>query len=266
MVDKHLLAKTEMIFSNFPYLSTKTNQAFPKFAKQIEDMLEKDELSINEAYFKEAIAKIILTVKTDNILKEADWVKSRKSVRAYIKAYALAILNKYIKEHEAYLNYADVWDRQDISDDMEKVLNICINVVRSYIEAQENEADLREKFSREYTWKEIQQLKFEIPEKLFENIITEKETVKFEKKEAKKQQAIDNNIERQAFVVKLPFSVWGKLFAFYNANKSLCGGLKEFEILGKMSKGYLLPPSEKQAQILYALYEKAKSMGAKLDG
>lgn len=115
MVDKHLLAKTEMIFSNFPYLSTKTNQAFPKFAKQIEDMLEKDELSINEAYFKEAIAKIILTVKTDNILKEADWVKSRKSVRAYIKAYALAILNKYIKEHEAYLNYADVWDRQDIS-------------------------------------------------------------------------------------------------------------------------------------------------------
>lgn len=265
MVDKHLLAKTEMIFSNFPYLSTKTNQAFPKFAKQIEDMLEKDELSINEAYFKEAIAKIILTVKTDCILKEADWVKSRKSVRAYIKAYALAILNKYVKEHEAYLNYVDVWDRQDISDDMEKVLNICINVVRSYIESQENEADLREKFSREYTWKEIQQIKFEIPEKLFENIITEKETVKFEKKEAKKQQAIDNNIERQAFVVKLSLSVWEKLFAFYNANKSLCGGLKEFEILGKMSKRYLLPPSEKQAQILYALYEKAKNMGVKFD-
>lgn len=265
MVDKHLLAKTEMIFSNSPYLSTKTNQAFPKFAKQIEDMLEKDELSINEAYFKEAIAKIILTVKTDNILKEADWVKSRKSVRAYIKAYTLAILNKYIKEHEAYLNYADVWDRQDVSGDMEKVLNICINVIRLYIESQENEADLRERFSREYIWKEIQQIKFEIPEKLFENIITEKETVKFEKKEAKKQQAIDNNIERQAFVVKLPSSVWGKLVTFYNANKSLCGGLKEFEILGKMSKGYLLPPSEKQAQILYALYEKAKSMGVKFD-
>ena len=150
--------------------------------------------------------------------------------------------------------------------EMEKVLNICINIIRSYIESQENEADLREKFSREYTWKEIQQIKFEIPEKLFENIIIEKETVKFKKKEAKKQQAIDNNIERQAFVVKLPFSVWGKLFAFYNANKSLCGGLKEFEILGKMSKGYLLPPSEKQAQILYTLYEKAKSMGVKLDG
>ena len=265
MVDKHLLAKTEMIFSNFPYLSTKTNQAFPRFAKQIEDMLEKDALSINEAYFKEAIAKVILTVKTENIIKNAEWVKSRKSVRAYIKAYALAILNKYIKEHGAYLNYADIWDRQDISDDMEKVLNICINVVRSYIEAQENEADLREKFGREYTWKEIQQISFEIPENLFENIITEKETVKFEKKEAKKQQEIDNNIERQAFVVKLPLSTWGKLFSFYDDNKSLCGGLKEFDILGKMSKGYLLPPSEKQAQILYALYEKAKGLGVKLD-
>ena len=263
MVDKHLLAKTEMIFSNYPYLSTKTNQAFPKFAKQIEDMLEKDELSINEAYFKEAIAKIILTIKTDEILKDAEWVKSRKSVRAYIKAYALAILNKYVAEHEAYLNFADIWDRQDLSDDMKKVVNICINVIRSYIESQENEADLREKFSREYTWKEIQQLSFDIPERLFNNITTTKEAVKFEKKEAKKQQAVDNKIERQSFVVMLPLQTWGKLVSFYSTNKTMLS-MKEFDILNKMSKGYLLPPSEKQAQILYALYEKAQKMGVKL--
>lgn len=263
MIDKHVLAKTEMIFSNFPHLSTKTNQAFPKFAKQIEDMLEKDELSINESYFKEAVAKIILTKKTDKLIAEAEWAKSRKSVRAYIKAYALALLNKYVKEHEAYLNYADIWDRQDISEAMEQVLDICINAIRTYIEAQENEADLREKFSREYTWKEIQQLNLDIPENLFKNITTNKETVKFEKKEAKKQQAVDNGIERQSFVVTLPFPVWEKMLLFYEANKTLCS-LKEFEILGKMAKGYLLPPSEKQAQILYALYEKAKSMGVKL--
>lgn len=263
MIDKHVLAKTEMIFSNFPHLSTKTNQAFPKFAKQIENMLEKDELSINESYFKEAVAKIILTKKTDKLIADAEWAKSRKSVRAYIKAYALALLNKYVKEHEAYLNYADIWDRQDISEAMEQVLDICINAIRTYIEAQENEADLREKFSREYTWKEIQQLNLDIPENLFKNITTNKETVKFEKKEAKKQQAVDNGIERQSFVVTLPFPVWEKMLLFYGANKTLCS-LKEFEILGKMSKGYLLPPSEKQAQILYALYEKAKSMGVKL--
>ena len=84
-----------------------------------------------------------------------------------------------------------------------------------------------------------------------------------QQKEAKKQQAVDNGIERQSFVVTLPFPVWEKMLLFYGANKTLCS-LKEFEILGKMAKGYLLPPSEKQAQILYALYEKAKSMGVKL--
>lgn len=263
MVDKHLLAKTEMIFSNSPYLSTKTNQAFPKFAKQIEEMLEKDNLSINEAYFKETIAKIILTNKTDNLIKNAEWAKSRKSVRAYIKAYALAILYKYVKEQNSYLNYADIWNRQDVSEDLEKVLNICINTIREYIESQENEADLREKFSREYTWKEIQQLIFNIPDYLFDAITTARETVKYEKKEAKKQQAIDNTIERQSFVVTLPFGVWGKLVTFYNENRAFCG-FKEFEILSKMAKGYLLPPSEKQAQILYELYEKAKNMGVKI--
>ncbi len=263
MVDKHLLAKTEMIFNNSPHLSTKTNQAFPKFAKQIEEMLEKDNLSINEAYFKEAIAKIILTNKTDDIIKKAEWAKSRKSVRAYIKAYALAILNMYVKEQKTYLNYVDIWDRQDISDSMEKVLNICINTIREYIESQENEADLRERFSREYSWKEIQELHFVIPDDLFEDITTSKEIVKYEKKEAKKQQAIDNTIERQSFVVTVPFSAWGKLVTFYNENRTFCG-FKEFEILSKMAKGYLLPPSEKQAQILYDLYEKAKNMGVKV--
>lgn len=263
MVDKLLLAKTEMIFSNYPYLSTKINNAFPKFAKQIEDLLEKDELSINEAFFKEAIAKIILTKKTDKMIAEAEWAKSRKSVRAYIKAYTLAILNKYINEHNVYLNYMDIWDRQDVSEDMEKVLNICIGVIKAYIESQENEADLREKLGREYTWKEIQKSVFEIPENLFENIITTKENVKFEKKEAKKIQVVDKGIERQSFVVTQPLSVWGKLVTFYDSNKTLCS-LKEIDILKKMSKGYLLPPSEKQAQILYALYEKANKMGVKL--
>lgn len=263
MVDKLLLAKTEMIFSNFPHLSTKTNNAFPKFAKQIEDMLEKDELSINEAFFKEAIAKIILTKKTDKMIAEAEWAKSRRSVRAYIKAYALAILSKYIKEHGAYLNYMDIWNRQDVSEDMEKVLNICISVIRTYIESQENEADLRERLGREYSWKEIQQSVFEIPEDLFENIITTKENVKFEKKEAKKQQAVDKGIGRQSFVVTQPLSVWSKLVKFYEENKTLCG-YTENEILKKMAKGWLLPPSEKQSQILYALYEKAKDMGVKL--
>ena len=152
---------------------------------------------------------------------------------------------------------------QDISEDMEKVLNICIGVIRTYIESQENEADLREELHKEYVWKEIQQLNFQIPESLFENIITTKETVKFEKKEAKKQQAVDRKIEYQSFVVTQPLSVWGKLVTFYESNKTLCG-YTEFEILKKMAKGWLLPPSEKQSQILYALYEKAKNMGVKL--
>ena len=94
-------------------------------------------------------------------------------------------------------------------------------MIRSYIESQENEADLREKFSREYTWKEIQQLSFDIPERLFNNITTTKEAVKFEKKEAKKQQAVDNKIERQSFVVMLPLQTWGKLVSFYSTYKTM---------------------------------------------
>ena len=262
LIDKHLLAKTEMIFSNFPHLSVKTNQAFPKFAKQIEDMLDKDDRSINEAYFKEAVAKIILTKKTDKLIAESEWGKSKRSIRAYIKAYALAILNKYVRDHDAYINYDDIWNRQDTSDDMQKVLNICIDVIKLYIEAQPNQADIREKLSREYTWKEIQGLSFDIPQVLFDNVTTAKDTVKVIKKAAKQQQAMNNGIMRQSTVVLLPPSTWKSLVTFYAINK-LCGPT-EFAILQKMSNGFLRPPSEKQSQVLYNLYEKAKAMGAKL--
>ena len=263
MIDKHLLAKIEMIFCNFPHLSASTNLAFPKFAKQIEDMLDKDELSINEAYFKEMVAKIILAKKTDKLITSLEWAKSRRSVRAYIKAYSLAILDKYIKSRGVYFNYSDVWDRQDISHELERSIHICINVIKAYIESLESEADLREMFKREATWQKIQKLNVNIPENLLKYIITTNDTIKLERKEAKKHQAQDNGIERQSFVVTLSHDIWEKLVCFFLENRINCG-FKEFDILTKMSKGYLLPPSEKQARILYDLYVKAKEMGAKL--
>jgi hypothetical protein len=263
MVDKLLLAKTEMIFNNYPHLSTKTNQAFPKFAKQIEDKLEKDDLSINEAYFKEAVAKIILTQATDKLIADSDWGKSRRSVRAYIKAYTLAILDKYVKEQGAFINYADIWDRQDISNYMRQAVVICLQVIRTYIESQADETDLRERLGREYTWAEIQKIRFEIPKNVLEHMTSTKEAVKYEIKTAKKQQTEDKGIERQSAVVMLPPETWRRLMEFYQQYKTECTPT-EYDILQKMFHKRLLPPSEKQAQVLYNMYEKAQKMGLKL--
>jgi hypothetical protein len=263
MVDKLLLAKTEMIFNNYPHLSTKTNQAFPKFAKQIEDKLEKNNLSINEAYFKEAVAKIILTQATDKLIADSDWGKSRRSVRAYIKAYTLAILDKYVKEQGAFINYADIWDRQYISDYMRQAVEVCLQVIRTYIESQADETDLRERLGREYTWAEIQKIHFEIPQKLLEYITTTREAVKYVEDEAKKQADMDRKIEYQTTVINLSVEIWRRLVEFYQQYKTECTPM-EYDILQKMFQKRIQIPSEKQAKILYNMYEKAQKMGLKL--
>jgi hypothetical protein len=90
-----------------------------------------------------------------------------------------------------------------------------------------------------------------------------KEAVKYEIKTAKKQQTEDKGIERQSAVVMLPPETWRRLMEFYQQYKTECTPT-EYDILQKMFHKRLLPPSEKQAQVLYNMYEKAQKMGLKL--
>lgn len=264
MLDKIVLAKTEVIFNDLPYIANRAQAAFSRFANIITNTLEKDELAINENYFKEAIAKIILAKATDKIISNEEWYKNKKSVKSEIKAYSLSFMNEYVKSKERYLNLLRIWDNQSLTPSFEYAVNYFVNLVKEYLEKSGDETDLREKLKREYFWKSVKEIEINLPEDVFEDITSSKETVKYERKEAKKQASMDSGIGAQAFVVGIKPQQWKILFTFFGQNRSLLSSSVEYEILSKMAKGIIPLPSDKQSAILKGLYEKAQKHDVQL--
>lgn len=92
-------------------------------------------------------------------------------------------------------------------------------------------------------------------------VLTTEET-KYEQKLERKQKNLDNGIEIQAFVIQTNFEYWNQLFGYYmNSDNLRSLTITQRDILRKYVEGKLPLPSEKQARVLYSLYQKAIQEG-----
>jgi hypothetical protein len=66
----------------------------------------------------------------------------------------------------------------------------------------------------------------------------------------------------QTIVVTTDNETWKRIFEYYKKHKSISP--MQMDILKKKSLGILRIPSEKQSEILYKLYERAKDEGLDL--
>src|ERR1700744_1392647 len=74
VVDKTLLSKTEIMWRRRPDIVSKgAQESFKKFAEEITETLEKDNLAITESYFKDAVARVILFRATERLITKASW-------------------------------------------------------------------------------------------------------------------------------------------------------------------------------------------------
>ena len=257
-IDKIILAKTEAIFQGAPYIANKQQQAFAYFADNVEKKIEQDESSINDNYFHELIAKVILAKKTDEMIADTDWYKANRSVKSEYKAYALGLLNKYVLSKGRFLDFEFVWGRQGIHKPFEKAIDISIKAVRRFmLEHYSNPADWREKFKMKGLWEEVSKINLDLSEDVLEEISVSEETQKTDKKAARKEAKMINGMEATVFVVNVPAEHWRVLLTFYTKHRELLSeekGITEYGVLTSMANGRISVPSDKQARILQKLY------------
>ena len=254
MIDKIVLAKTEVIFSGAPYIANKQQKAFAYFADSIEKKLEKNNASINENFFKESIAKVILAKKTDSIIAKSDWYQANKSVKSEFKAYALGLLNEYVKKRNKFLDYVQVWNAQAVPESFVKVIEKAIEIVRAHmLQNYPDLADWREKFKLKYIWEEISGLDLDLSEEEIEDITVSEETQKTEDKTARKQAKQDDAMRATIFCTEVPLNHWNILLNFFERNPGMAQYV-ELNVLRSMANGRIPVPSDKQAKILQKLY------------
>lgn len=254
MIDKIILAKTEAIFSGAPYIANKQQKAFAYFADTIEKKIEDDNASINENFFKESIAKVILAKKTDAIIAKSDWYQANKSVKSEFKAYALGLLNEYVKKHNKFLDFGQIWNIQEVPEAFVKIVEKSIEKVREHmLQKYPDLADWREKFKLKYVWEEVSKLDLDLSEEEIAEITVSEEVQKTVNKEAKKIARLDNIRDALSFCVELPKNQWNILENFFAKHMDMLT-YDEYHTLQLMASGRIRVPTDRQAKMLQKLY------------
>lgn len=261
LVDKTLLAKAENSWNQFPNIVAKGAQdSFRKFAERINSLLEKDNLSITETYFKESIAKVILFRKVERLVTQASWYDG--GFRAQTVTYTIAYLAAIIENSNLNLNFNRIWEDQDVAESvMDLIETIAEKVYFQITNPPAGYANVSQWTKNIKCWEQVQDIDIDFPE-LDASLFMEQEEKKYIAKDDKNNKKIDSGINLQIQVMSMKPDYWKKLNDYYSGYRSSIklSSMQE-DMLQKMARGSISYPSEKQSKILFYLMETAQKEG-----
>ncbi|PHB24248.1 AIPR family protein [Bacillus toyonensis] len=260
LVDKTLLAKSENSWGRKPYIVSKGAQySFEEFAHSVTDTLEKNQLSITENYFRDAVSRIILFRATEKIVSKATWYEN--AFRAQTVTYSIAWLSHAIHKRKLFFDFSKIWDEQRLPVELVELMKVITKKVYDRItDPPPGSANIAQWCKKEQCWNDVRSIEIELLP--IKNMVLTTEETKYEQKLERKQKNLDNGIEIQAFVIQTNFESWNQLFGYYMSSDNLRSlTITQRDILRKYAEGKLSLPSEKQARVLYSLYQKAIQEG-----
>lgn len=265
LVDKTLLAKAINSWEQFPNIVSKGAQdSFRKFAEGINQLLEKDNLSITEVFFKDSIAKIILFRRVEKMITQSQWYDG--GYRAQTVTYSIAYLSALLENSGLTLSFGRIWNDQDVPESLISIIElISEQVYKRITNPPSGYANVSQWAKNFLCWEEVKKIDIEFPE-LDASLFVDQEVKKYELKEERKSKKVDSGISIQIAVVSKPIDYWIKLNNYFSSNKSSSKITTiQSEILKKMATGMISLPSEKQSRLLYDLMENASSDGFLID-
>ncbi len=260
LVDKTLLAKSENSWGRKPYIVSKGAQySFEEFAHSVTDTLEKNQLSITENYFRDAVSRIVLFRTTEKIVSKASWYEN--AFRAQTVTYSIAWLSHAIHKRKLFFDFGKIWDEQRLPVELVELMKVITKKVYDRItDPPPGSANIAQWCKKEQCWNDVRSIEIELLP--IKNMVLTTEETKYEQKLERKQKNLDNGIEIQAFVIQTNFEYWNQLFGYYMSSDNLRSlTITQRDILRKYAEGKLPLPSEKQARVLYSLYQKAIQEG-----
>ncbi|MFT9494161.1 AIPR family protein, partial [Anaerosolibacter sp.] len=260
LLDKTFLSKSENAWLQKPEIVSRGAQySFSSFAEHVTDWLEKDNLAITESYFKDAVSRVILFRTVEKLVSSSKWYDG--GYRAQIVAYTISYLSLLVEKTGKFLNFDMIWEEQQVPAKLVEILKTISKAVYDEItNTPEGFANVGQWCKKTRCWEVIKQMKLSID--IDNNLLINKEEDKVNKREERKDKKLDNSIEIQMFVVNADKEIWINLykhFKKYRATSKISS--TQLDILEKMAQNYLVPPSEKQARVLYQLYEKGAKEG-----
>lgn len=212
-------------------------------------------VSVNDAFFRECVAKAIIFRETERIVSERDWYQG--GYRAQVVAYTIAKLAWDLQERSDRLHFDHIWTAQSITQGVREALSSAADAVKEVVTrpviAGQN---ITEWAKLSACWTRVQALDIEWTPSLLRDLQSVAEA-KEKQKAARKDRIELTGIEAQSEVVRLGHSYWQEVLAWSEVRKTL--DQKELGVVAiAAQRGKLL--TDKQS--LVALGAKAKAIAA----
>ncbi|MCW3117929.1 MAG: hypothetical protein JWM28_2011, partial [Chitinophagaceae bacterium] len=264
VIDKTLLSKTEVMWRRRPDIVSKgAQESFKKFADEITETLEKDNLAITETYFRDAVCRVILFRAVEKMVSNAPWYDG--GFRAQTVAYTVSYLSALTLESGLSLNFDLIWETQEIPGSLIDMLKlISEQVYQKITHPATGYANITQWTKNSMCWSSVQEIDIDFPDP-DPRLFIDREEKNYKVKESKDIKAVDKGIDAQVFVLKVMANDWNKLYDYYRNYKGIKNlSSMQLDMLDKMASGKISFPSEKQAKILHLVYSSAKSEGVDL--
>lgn len=253
------LAKYHMTWLGSPHIVSRGAQKnFVAFAEHIGREWDRNEKSVNELYFREAIAGAILFREAERLVPQQAWYEG--GYRANIVTYTLAKLAHDLKRSGRVLDMNAVWNRQGIDEPTTRALEACAEVVNEIlVNPPQTHRNVTEWAKQQACWDRVSQANVPWPPGIMgatESVVRHRE----QQQQAAVVRKIDDGIEIQAAVVKAGAAFWRQTLDWGVAQRGVLTA-KEVGILQTCAKLPRVIPSEAQSRVALQTLAKLQQEG-----
>ncbi|MGY3725372.1 AIPR protein [Granulicatella balaenopterae] len=195
------LARYMEIYNGAPDKVSKGKQAIvKKFSAAIKEQWIEDSTIFNEFYFKRLVCLAIIFKNTDEIIKQTEWYKQKRSYKANVIVYTMSIIFDYIHKNFAdyEVDFLKIWNNQKIYPELEKQIRILCSEVYAFITDENRpKENVTEWCKQKACWELAQKQHWTFDKEFIGSLISKdklevkEDTAKQDRKEADKQEKLE---------------------------------------------------------------------------
>lgn len=247
------LAKYMNLYEGAPHIVSKGGQEnIKRFAPEVTAKWEKSNNEFNDYYFKRVVGLAIIYKKADLMIKASEWYKQKKSYKANVIAYTMAIIfDKVRKEYPGKgLDFIRIWNLQNTYQEIDKQINDLVLPVYKYITDEKRPLEnVTEWCKKELCWEKAKNIKWSLNIDFVNSLVSEGET----KKEAVVIRKLETELDEITQILKLGTDYWEKVIKWGIMKKILTETeLSLFKIAANIERSGKIPTDKQAKYILSA--------------
>lgn len=246
------LARYMEIYEGAPNIVSKGKQkTLQIFADKIKNDWQKSNEQFNAFYYKRVVAIAIMYKSTDEIVKQTDWYKEKRSYKANIIAYTLSIIFNFIRTNKKgyELDFDRIWNSQSIYEELEDQIKVLAKEVYDFITGPRETENVTEWCKKEVCWSRAKSKIWTFNDPFIYTLIS-KDKIEQEVKEEKATRKIANEVDALKEIIARGTGYWKRMLEWGLSNRALSE--KEVSILKMVINMNVTGriPTDKQAKVV----------------